>query len=227
LEIPVDDLIATVDRLQSGKQATSIASVRARARQQEAQALETWGEVQEICRTRTAFAHEWSYPSMFESAQDVVAVGISLNAIALTYSWENLIQSITSGRTRYRLCFLDPDGRHCREREEEEGLDPGSLSDLTRLNLRHLHVIQRRLCEQDPAWCDWLQLYTYDLAPRYNLYMVNNALLTVQSDGCGRGEDTPTFVLRRTSDEGLFDFYAGVARYILAHARPLEASAPQ
>jgi hypothetical protein len=215
--------------MQSGKQTTSVASVRARVRQQEAQAqaLETWGELQRIYRTRTAFAHDWSYPSMFESAQEIVAVGISLNAIALTYSRENLIQSIRTGRTRYRLCFLDPDGPHCREREEEEGLEPGSLSDLTRLNLRHLHVIQRRLCEQDPKWREQLQLFTYDLAPRYNLYVVNDALLTVQSYGYGRGEDTPTFVLRRTSDEGLFDFYAGIARYILAHATSLEASVPK
>ncbi|SRR5258708_19000556 len=64
------------------------------------------------------------------------------------------------------------------------------------------------------------QIMQYDLIPRYNIYMVDDSFMTVQSYAYGRGEDTPTFVLRRREPHGLFEFYASVARYILEHARP-------
>ncbi len=62
----------------------------------------------------------------------------------------------------------------------------------------------------------------YDLPPRFNIYIVDDTLMTVQHYAYGRGEDTPTFVLKRQSRNGLFDYYASVAKHVLEQAKPLE-----
>lgn len=61
----------------------------------------------------------------------------------------------------------------------------------------------------------------YDLPPRYNIFMADHSLMTTQSYGYGRGEDTPTLVLQRQVSGGLFDFYAAAVQYTLEHAYPV------
>lgn len=185
------------------------------------EAYETWGELAHIYRNRTEFNRAFSYPRMFENAQHVLAVGISLNAIALTYSQDTLMDSILEGGCSYELCFLEPDGSQCREREREENIIEGTIANLTRTNIFHMRNLQRRLAERNPQAASHLRLSTYNLPPRYNIYIVDDKTMTVQTYGYGRGEDTPTLVLRRQQAHGLFDFYATAARYTLEHATPI------
>ncbi len=189
-----------------------------------ARAYETLDEIERIYRNRTEFSASFSYTNMLEQARHVVAIGISLNPIALTYSQEQLRAALVDCGARYELCFLDPDGPHCAEREEEEGLAPGTIASLTRLNIQFMQALHARIRREAPDCAANLVLWRYELAPRYNIYLIDDTLMTVQCYGYGRGVDTPTMVLRRQQqqDGGLFAFYANIARYVLAHAQPLE-----
>lgn len=180
--------------------------------------FETWGELQQIYRTRTEFNKDFSYPRMFEHAQTIFAAGISLNAIALTYSRDILLQSIVEAHCTVQLCFLDPNGKRCAEREEEENYPPRILSDLTSVNIFLMKTLRNLIEKTYSEQCQHLDIRVYDLTPRFNIYIVDDNLMTVQNYAYGRGEDTPTLLLKRKMKGGLFDFYAAAAHHILEHA---------
>lgn len=206
-----------------GQQGQSNGTARLSGRNQDEwkEAYETWGELVHIYRNRTEFNRAFSYARMFENAQHVLAVGISLNAIALTYSQDTLTHSILDSGCSFELCFLDPEGAQCREREREENLIESTIANLTRTNILHMRNLQRRLAERNAKAASHLRLSTYNLPPRYNIYLVDDTMMTVQTYGYGRGEDTPTLILRRQQARGLFDFYSTAVQYILEHASPI------
>lgn len=175
-------------------------------------------ELVHIYRDRTELGRDYSYPRLFEKAHDILAVGISLNAIAMTYSKENIMKLITEQKCTITLCFLQPEGIGCTQREREEGLPTGWLSSLIRLNLSNMQNILNHIQKTAPDCAQQLHIMTYDLLPRYNIYVVDDAFMTMQSYAFERGEDTPTFVFQRQSSRGLFDFFAATARYIREHA---------
>jgi transcriptional regulator with XRE-family HTH domain len=185
------------------------------------EAFEVWGELQHIYRNRTEFSSEISYPGIFEDAHEILAVGISLNAIAMSYSQEKVVKSILEKKSTITLCFLDPNGVHCVEREREENHPPGRLSLLTQLNIANMETIKNNISKIDPDDAERLKIMIYDLPPRFNIYVVDNTYITVQTYAYGRGEDTPTFVLRRHSNNGLFDYYVSIARHILEQSKPV------
>lgn len=186
-------------------------------------ALETWGEIQNLYRDRSKLSREFSYPRAFEEAHDILVVGISLNAIALNYSREEIVRSIIEKSSTYTLCFLDPDGTKCAERGQEEHLPDGYLAGLIRFNLKNVESIRDDISKRNPDCVEQLRILTYDLLPRFSIYMFDNTVMTVQSYAYGRGEDTPCFLLQRQSQSGLFEFYASAARYILDHSRPFQS----
>ena len=87
-----------------------------------------------------------------------------------------------------------------------------------------MQTLRRQLEQTYPDQATNLDLRTYDLTPRFNIYIVDDVLMTVQSYAYGRGEDTPTLLLQRKTKGGLFDFYAGAARHILEHATAIIGS---
>jgi transcriptional regulator with XRE-family HTH domain len=192
------------------------------ARREWTKAFDIWGEIQGIYRSRTEFNRDFSYPRLFENATHILAVGISLNAIALNYSREQIIESIIEHKRTYQLCFLDPNGTKCAEREQEEGYIQGTLRDLTRLNMHHIQIIQNYLHKIKPDYLQYLQMRVYNLLPRLNIYIIDETFMTVQCYAYGRGEDTPTFVLKRQSNNGLFDFYTRAAKHVLEQTKPIE-----
>ncbi len=179
-------------------------------------AFETWGELENIYHNRSEFNSDFSYPRIFEDAHDILAIGISLNAIAMNYSREKIMYSIMRNKSTYNLCFLDPKGVYCNIRENEEGYPKGSLGELTQLNIRNVEIIQNQLHKIDPNYSQQLKLMLYDLPPRYSIYVIDDMIMTMQCYAYERGEDTPIFVLRRQSSNGLFEFYASIAKHILA-----------
>lgn len=223
LGISPQELIQSLD-LTRGKATTQENAEAAFAGQQEAllSALETWGEVQHIYRSRTEFSRDFSYPRMLEEAHSLLAVGISLNAIAMNYSREKIIRSIVEKKSTYELCFLNPEGVYCAMREREETYSRGQIAELTRLNIANMQTISEHIGLLEPDCTKQLRLMTYDLPARFNIYVVNDTLMTVQFYAYERGEDTPTFLFRRQSRSGLFDFYASAAKHVLKQAKPIE-----
>ncbi len=175
--------------------------------------FDMWGDIQGIYKNRTEFNKHFSYPKLFEDAQHVIAVGISLNAIARNFDRESLLESIISQGCTYELCFLEPYSANCKEREVEEGYDEDTLSDLTRINIRHMSRIRSALMKSHPDLGEHLILKTYNLAPRFNIYIVGD-FMTVQCYAYKRGEETPTFVVKQQGTKGLYDFYRDTVDFI-------------
>lgn len=180
------------------------------------------GELEHVYLSRTEFTRHFSYPRMFEGASTLLCVGIGLNAIAMSYSSENIINSILQSKCKYTLCFLAPDGKRSAEREDEETGTGRIISSLTSINIAVMKDTRERIKQIDIDASRHLEIMQYDLIPRYNIYMVDDSLMTVQAYAYNRGEDTPIFVLRRCEPHGLFEFYASAARYIREHAQPID-----
>ncbi len=184
-------------------------------------ALEAWGELQHIYPNRTEFNRDIPYVQMFEEVHDILAVGISLNAIAMNYGKGNIMKAILERKATISLCFLDPNGANCAEREREEEYSPGQLASLIRINIAFMESIRNSIRRIDPDSVGQLKLMMYDLPPRFNLYIFDNMRMVVEAYGYVRGEDTPTFALQRQSDSGLFNFYASQVRHIFEQAKPI------
>jgi hypothetical protein len=60
------------------------------------------------------------------------------------------------------------------------------------------------------------------MIPRFNIYIVDDAIMTVQSYAYGRGEETPILVLERKNTGGLFDYYASVVKHILDNSTDVD-----
>lgn len=84
-----------------------------------------------------------------------------------------------------------------------------------------MQILRRHIGRTEPERSQNLEIRTYDLTPRFNIYIVDDTLMTVQNYGYGRGGDTPTLLLKRKTRGGLFDFYASAAHYILKHSTPI------
>lgn len=184
--------------------------------------LNTWGELQQIYRSRTDFNQDFSYAKMFEKAQTILAVGISLNALTLSHGRDNLFNYITNNNCKLQLCFLDPNGKRCAEREEEENHKPGHIAGITKVSIHLLETLQDMIEQSSPEHNKNLEIRVYDLTPRFNIIIVDDILMTVQSYAYGRGQATPTLLLRRKMQGGLFDFYKSAAEYVLAHSGKIE-----
>lgn len=79
-------------------------------------------------------------------------------------------------------------------------------------------IVSEPLFHMHPEQRQHLDIRVYDLTPRFNIYIVDDNVMTVQNYAYGRGEDTPTLLLKRKMKRGLFDFYSAVAQHILEYA---------
>ncbi len=181
-------------------------------------------EIWHIYRNRAEFSSGFSYLRMFEHAQQVLGVGISLNALVQNYSNDKVISAILEQRTTFTLCFLDPHGYYCREREREEQITPGIISGLTSINIAQMQWVHQHISNKDTESASRLQLLMYNVCPRFNIYIVDDTLMTVQAYGYGLSENVPIYVLKRKRNDGIFEYYASVTHYILARTTPIQNS---
>ncbi len=219
LEISTEDLAEMIMRSKEPSPVQENGSISQRKERADGQtSFEAWEEIQYIYRTRTEFNRNFSYPRMFENIHSILATGISLNAITQNYSRDALIRTIIEEGCKVQLCFLDPQGKKCIEREEEEDYPKGTLADLTNVNICLAKILRHQIGKISPEHSHQIEIRIYDMIPRFNIYIVDDTLMTVQSYAYGRGEDTPTLVLKRKAKGGLFDFYASAAKHILDYS---------
>ncbi|MFF0722784.1 DUF5919 domain-containing protein [Micromonospora sp. NPDC003816] len=130
---------------------------------------------------------------LFEGAQVVRAVGLSLNMLCQEYAdrrWQELLRQ----DAHVRCLFLDPDGTSIQSREREEGFPPGQLSALTKLNIETLLRVRDRL---PVTRRERLELATYDETLRFNIILVDDVCVAQPYLGGNRGIDSPAFVMRQ------------------------------
>ncbi|MGW5385613.1 DUF5919 domain-containing protein [Nocardia sp. NPDC003963] len=164
-------------------------------------------DVESVFPSRAAFTRDIPPQQLFESATTVDMIGISLNMLCQQYPEREIARLLESGST-IRCLFLDPEGEETRRRESEEGQVPGALAGLTTLNMG---VLQRINEASDGVVPGTVRIRTYDQTARFNIVIVDSALCVVQPYlPFVRGLESPTFVVRRTEDAGVFDTFAGV-----------------
>jgi Domain of unknown function (DUF5919) len=169
--------------------------------------------------TRSDFMHAMPPRQLFDGAKQIRMAGLSLNLLCQHYPDRALTSLLEAGTTLDAL-FLDPDGEHIAHREREESYTPGTLTNLTKLNIDILRMIASRLTPDAAAN---LRIRTYDETIRFNITIVDDSLCVVQPYlPDARGIDSPTLVMRRdTNPTGLFDTFHHVFNALWDRARDL------
>lgn len=162
--------------------------------------------------TRSEFATEMPTGKLFDEADEIRALGLSLNVLCQSYSVRKISERLEQG-TRMQLLFLDPNGEAIKAREAEEGFPQGHLSALTGLNIQTLERVRPTLSEEAS---DRLEIRTYDETLRFNILLVDGRICVMQPYLPEmRGVDSPTFVMkRRWTSAGLFSTYEAIFQSI-------------
>ncbi|TLW93163.1 hypothetical protein FFT09_06990 [Saccharomonospora piscinae] len=165
-------------------------------------------DVTAVFPSRPAFTHELPPHKLFDNAERISMVGLSLNLLCQSYPDKSLLNLLETG-TVVECLFLDPNGHHIREREREEGHPEGVLSTLTALNIQTLHRLHGKL---SPDAQLNLRIRTYDEVVRFNITVIDDATCVVQPYlPDARGVESPTIVAeKQTGTPGLFETFTQV-----------------
>ncbi|WP_025274254.1 DUF5919 domain-containing protein [Haloglycomyces albus] len=166
-----------------------------------------YADVTAVYPTRSQFTSEMSAHEIFDDASEIKAAGLSLNTICQQYPTERLVDLIENG-TSVELLFLNPTGTSINEREEEEGFQAGYLSALTQLNI---DTVSRVLTSLSDDALGRFEIRLYDEPIRFNLLFVNDEVGVAQPYlPASRGVDSPTFVLEKTRQRGLYQTFRSI-----------------
>ncbi|TLG09485.1 hypothetical protein FEK35_15300 [Nocardia cyriacigeorgica] len=164
-------------------------------------------DVEQVFRNRTDFLADLPPHQLLAHARTIDALGISLNLLCQSLPDADILRMLGSGAT-IRSLFLDPAGANIKVREKEEGHRPGTLSNLTELNICALDRIRKKA---DPDMTGGIRIRTYDESPRFNLTIVDSELCVIQPYlPEARGVESPTFVSRKSEVDGVFDTFVSV-----------------
>ena len=157
--------------------------------------------------SRSEFMHDMPPRQLFDGAQRIRMVGLSLNLLCQQYPDASLAALLKSGTT-IECLFLDPTGTAIKLREQEEGHPEGVLTTLTDLNIKALLRVRGKL---PPEARDNLVIRTYDETVRFNITIINEDTCIVQPYlPDARGVESPTLVMEKQEGIGLFDTFAQV-----------------
>jgi hypothetical protein len=170
---------------------------------------ERYSDLSAVYPTRTDFTDNHPPATLFDQAQSIDAVGLSLNLLCQQYPDKRLRALVERGAT-LRFLFIDPAGDAVKRYEAEEGYHPGQISALTELNIQS--VTQRVRSQLPPEAADRLQVAVYDETTRFNLILIDRQTCVMQPYLPNtRGVDSPTFLIHRTSaTHGLFPTFEQV-----------------
>lgn len=173
-------------------------------------------DVTAVFPSRPAFSHEIPPHKLFDGAEQISMVGLSLNLLCQSYPDRSLLHLLESG-TVVQCLFLDPAGRYIKEREREESHPEGVLSTLTTLNIQTLQRLHGKL---SPQARENLHIRTYDEAVRFNITVIDDATCVVQPYlPDARGVESPTFVIEKQPGlPGLFETFSQVFKSMWARS---------
>ena len=179
-----------------------------------------FSDVSAVYATRSEFVSAMPPHTLFDSASQIRACGLSLNLLCQQYADQSLRQLAESG-TEIQCLFLDPDGQAIGHREREEGFRAGHLADLTRINIV---TLQERVRDKlSPDARSRFAIAVYDQTIRFNITFIDDSVGIIQPYmPSQRGVDSPTFVLhRRWPDLGLFPTFETVFSSLWSTGKPL------
>jgi Domain of unknown function (DUF5919) len=179
-----------------------------------------YSDVIAVYASRSEFTAEMPAHTLFDHATSIRACGLSLNLLCQQYADHSLRRLAESG-TSMQFLFLDPDGNAIRDRENEENYQQGTLSHLTRINIRSVQDRVRAVLTDEAS--TRLEIAIYDETIRFNIVVIDEQIAIVQPYLPGlRGIDSPTFVLRRRwENRGLFPVFDAVISSLWTRARKI------
>lgn len=177
---------------------------------------ESIGGIVAAFTTRSEFSHEIPPRQLFDGTSSIRLMGLSLNLICHQYPGNALTEMLEAGTTVDCL-FLDPNGQYMAMREQEEDEEPGTLAELTRINIRVLRKLRAKLSDEAKGN---LRIRTYDSVVRFNITIVDGATCVIQPYiPETRGVESPTLVLeKQASGGGLFHTFAQVLENAWDHS---------
>ncbi len=178
-------------------------------------------DVTAVFPTRPAFLHEVPPHKLFDNAEKISMVGLSLNLLCQQYSDKSLTDLLETG-TVVELLFLDPQGEYIKARECEESHRPGVLTTLTALNIQTVQRLQSKL---SPEAQGNLRIRTYDEAVRFNITVIDDVTCVVQPYlPDARGVESPTLVIEKQEGApGLFNTFTQVLTSMWDRAKDVTA----
>jgi hypothetical protein len=174
-------------------------------------------DVTAVFTTRPEFTHELPPHQLFDNADKISMVGLSLNLLCQQYPDRALLELLETG-TIVQCLFLDPEGESIKAREREESHPAGVLTTLTKLNIQSLQRLHSKL---SPEARGNLLIRTYDEAVRFNITVIDDVTCVVQPYlPDARGVESPTLVIERQESQpaGLFDTFSQVFESMWARA---------
>lgn len=175
-------------------------------------------DFERVYRSRTLQRQNWSLKDSLANARKIDAIGISNNEIALHLDRAAFRESLEQG-TVYRILMLDPDSKATQQREIEENVSIGSISTQTIFAIRNLLLFRQELPDDLKKR---IILKLYDFPPRFNMTIINGNYLVLQVYASfTRGRNNPVYVLRRTREDGMVDFYQDVFEQTFEEARDI------
>jgi hypothetical protein len=210
--------VARVGKPEPAQSDRDLAGESAAAMEAALVSAEGYSDVVAVYDTRSEFTASMPAHALFDGARSIRACGLSLNLLCQQYA-EHSLRRLAENGTQISCLFLDPDGKAIRERETEESYEPGTLSDLTRINIRSVQDRVRRLLPEEAR--SRLEIAIYDETIRFNIIVIDEQLAVVQPYlPVLRGVDSPTFVLRRRwENRGLFPVFDAVMSSLWTRAR--------
>jgi len=173
--------------------------------------------VEAVFRNRSEFMVAMPPESLFDGVELVEAAGLSHNLLCQHYPTPKL-RSLLDRGAEIEAMFLQPYGEAIAQREEEEGFAIGNLSTLTELNVNTLLTQVRTQLE--PSALPRLRIGTYDQTLRLNMIFLDDQVCICQPYlHAIRGLDTPTFVVRNSEQDGVYESLRSCYRWLRSSAR--------
>lgn len=164
-------------------------------------------DVVAVYTSRSEFVHELPPHQLFDDAKRIRVAGLSLNLLCQNYPDRALRVLLESG-TVVEALFLDPAGSYIKQRDQEEGHDPGLLATLTDINIQALRRTRDKL---SPEGRENLRIRVYDETIRFNITIIDERTCVVQPYlPDARGVESPTIVTEKQDESGLYDTFAQV-----------------
>ncbi|HEU0087190.1 MAG TPA: DUF5919 domain-containing protein [Pseudonocardiaceae bacterium] len=179
-----------------------------------------FGDLAAVFLSRADFTHRLPPDELLNGANDIRAVGLSLNLLCQHFG-DRRLRSLLEAGCRLRCLFLDPQGDAIKAREQEEGYDTGLLSSLTAFNMQILERLRLQLSDDVQSR---LQIHVYDEPVRFNITIVDRCTCIAQPYlPVVRGVDSPTFVIERLDDSspGLFGVFEQVVDALWERSKPV------
>ena len=164
-------------------------------------------DVVAVYTSRSEFVHELPPHRLFDDAKRIRVAGLSLNLLCQNYP-DRRLRGLLEAGTVVEVLFLDPAGTHIKQRDQEEGHDPGLLASLTDVNIQALRSVRAKL---SPEARDNLRIRTYDETVRFNITIIDERSCIVQPYlPDARGVESPTIVTEKQDESGLYDTFVQV-----------------